>query len=151
MHEEIQNAKELFVSFLRENNLKVTRERLTLLEEIFTADDHVDADELLTRVKAKSRKVSRATVYRTLDLMVQCGLVRKGRFGRELYSYEKVEPGASHHHMVCSQTGDIIEFSDAEVDRRLRQLCGELGFIPTSISIQIKGVSKKASQSKQQE
>ena len=80
-----QRAQKLFIQYLRENNLKVTQERLALLDEIFATDEHLDADDLLARMKSKQRKVSRATVYRTLDLLVQCGLVRKSRLGREHY------------------------------------------------------------------
>ena len=77
-----QRAQKLFIQYLRENNLKVTQERLALLDEIFATDEHLDADDLLAKMKRKQRKVSRATVYRTLDLLVQCGLVRKSRLGR---------------------------------------------------------------------
>jgi Fur family ferric uptake transcriptional regulator len=114
-----QRAQKLFIQYLRENNLKVTQERLALLDEIFATDEHLDADDLLARMKTKQRKVSRATVYRTLDLLVQCGLVRKSRLGREHYFYEKMEPGGGHHHMVCTATGKIIEFWDADLDERL--------------------------------
>jgi Fur family ferric uptake transcriptional regulator len=94
-------------------------------------------------MKTKQRKVSRATVYRTLDLLVQCGLVRKSRLGREHYFYEKMEPGGGHHHMVCTATGNIIEFWDADLDERLRRLCQEHKFRPTFISIQIQGLSEQ--------
>ena len=102
-----QRAQKLFIQYLRENNLKVTQERLALLDEIFSTGEHLDADELLARMKVKQRKVSRATVYRTLDLLVQCGLVRKSRLGREHYYYEKMEPGGGHHHMVCRTTSSV--------------------------------------------
>jgi len=133
-----QRAQKLFVQYLRENNLKVTQERLALLDEIFATNDHLDADELLARMKAKNRKVSRATVYRTLDLLVQCGLVRKSRLGREHYFYEKMEPGGGHHHMVCTATGKIIEFWQ------------EHHFRPSFISIQIQGLSEEAQKVEQE-
>ena len=138
-----QRAQKLFIQYLRENNLKVTQERLALLDEIFATSEHLDADELLARMKTKQRKVSRATVYRTLDLLVQCGLVRKSRLGREHYFYEKMEPGGGHHHMVCTATGKIIEFWDAELDDRLRRICQDQKFRPSFISIQIQGLSEE--------
>ena len=145
-----QRAQKLFIQYLRENNLKVTQERLALLDEIFATSEHLDADELLARMKAKQRKVSRATVYRTLDLLVQCGLVRKSRLGREHYFYEKMEPGGGHHHMVCTATGKIIEFWDADLDERLRRLCQEHKFRPTFISIQIQGLSEEGQKVEQE-
>ncbi len=145
-----QRAQKLFIQYLRENNLKVTQERLALLEEIFATGEHLDADELLARMKSKHRKVSRATVYRTLDLLVQCGLVRKSRLGREHYYYEKMEPGGGHHHMVCTATGKIIEFWDADLDERLRRICQEHNFRPNFISIQIQGLSQEAQKLEQE-
>ena len=145
-----QRAQKLFIQYLRENNLKVTQERLALLDEIFSTSEHLDADELLARMKAKQRKVSRATVYRTLDLLVQCGLVRKSRLGREHYYYEKMEPGGGHHHMVCTATGKIIEFWDAELDDRLRRLCQDHKFRPSFISIQIQGLSEEGQKVEQE-
>jgi len=135
-----QRAQKLFIQYLRENNLKVTRERLALLEEIFSTNEHLDAEELLAKMKAKNRKVSRATVYRTLDLLVQCGLVRKSRLGHEHYFYEKVQPGKRHDHMVCTHCSTIIEFWDPEMDERQRQICAEHHFRPSFYSIQIQGL-----------
>jgi Fur family ferric uptake transcriptional regulator len=145
-----QRAQKLFIQYLRENNLKVTQERLALLDEIFATSEHLDADELLARMKSKHRKVSRATVYRTLDLLVQCGLVRKSRLGREHYFYEKMEPGGGHHHMVCTATGKIIEFWDAELDDRLRRLCQDHKFRPAFISVQIQGLSEEGQKMEQE-
>ena len=135
-----QRAQKLFIQYLRENNLKVTQERLALLEEIFATAEHLDADDLLARMKAKKRKVSRATVYRTLDLLVQCGLVRKSRLGHEHYFYEKVQPGKRHDHMVCTHCSEILEFWDPTLDERQRQICQEMGFRPSFYSIQIQGL-----------
>jgi Fur family ferric uptake transcriptional regulator len=145
-----QRAQKLFIQYLRENNLKVTQERLALLDEIFSTSEHLDADDLLARMKTKQRKVSRATVYRTLDLLVQCGLVRKSRLGREHYFYEKMEPGGGHHHMVCTATGRIIEFWDADLDERVRRICQEHKFRPSFISIQIQGLSEEGQKVEQE-
>jgi len=135
-----QRSQKLFIQYLRENNLKVTQERLALLDEIFSTKEHLDADDLLARMKAKKRKVSRATVYRTLDLLVQCGLVRKSRLGSEHYFYEKVQPGKRHDHMVCTHCGKVLEFWDPEIDERQRQICQDHGFRPSFYSIQIQGL-----------
>ncbi len=136
----VQRAEKLFIQYLRENNLKVTRERLALLNEIFSTKEHLDADDLLARMRANKKKASRATVYRTLDLLVQCGLVRKSRLGQEHYFYEKVEPGKRHDHMVCTHCGKVVEFWDPDIDERQRQICLEHGFRPSFYSIQIRGL-----------
>ncbi len=137
-----QRAQKLFIQYLRENNLKVTQERLALLDEIFSTNEHLDADDLLARMKAKKKKVSRATIYRTLDLLVQCGLVRKSRLGQEHYFYEKVQPGKRHDHMVCTHCGTVIEFWDPQLDERQRQICQEHHFRPSFYSLQIQGLCR---------
>jgi len=135
-----QRAQKLFIQYLKENNLKVTQERLALLDEIFSTNEHLDADDLLARMRAKKKKVSRATIYRTLDLLVQCGLVRKSRLGQEHYFYEKVQPGRRHDHMVCTHCGKVIEFWDPVLDERQRQICQEHHFRPSFYSLQIQGL-----------
>ncbi len=136
----MKRAEKFFIQYLRDNNLKVTKERLMLLEELFNSTGHLDADSLLFQLRNQGKRVSRATIYRTLDLLVQCGLARKSRLGREHYVYERVTPGKRHDHMVCTGCGRIIEFYDADLDERQRQVCLEHQFRPTFYSLQIQGL-----------
>lgn len=137
---DIKRAQKLFVQFLRNSNLKVTRERLMLLEELVSSDGHLDADTLLFQVRQKGKKASRATVYRTLELLVRCGLARKARLGKEHYVYERVIPGHRHDHMVCTECGKIIEFFDNTLEDLQRKICHAHGFRPTYFALQIQGV-----------
>jgi Fur family ferric uptake transcriptional regulator len=139
----MKRAEKFFVQYLRDNNLKVTKERLMLLEELFGSSGHLDADSLLFQLRSQGKHVSRATIYRTLDLLVQCGLARKSRLGREHYVYEKVTPGKRHDHMVCTGCGRIIEFYDADLDERQRQVCLEHNFRPSFYSLQIQGLCQE--------
>ncbi len=136
----MKRAEKFFVQYLRDNNLKVTKERLMLLEELFNSSGHLDADSLLFQLRNQGKRVSRATIYRTLDLLVQCGLARKSRLGREHYVYERVTPGKRHDHMVCTGCGRIIEFYDADLDERQREVCLEHNFRPSFSSLQIQGL-----------
>lgn len=136
----MKRAEKFFVQYLRDNNLKVTKERLMLLEELFNSTGHLDADSLLFQLRNQGKRVSRATIYRTLDLLVQCGLARKSRLGREHYVYERVTPGKRHDHMVCTGCGRIIEFYDADLDERQREVCLEHNFRPSFYSLQIQGL-----------
>jgi Fur family ferric uptake transcriptional regulator len=136
----MKRAEKFFIQYLRDNNLKVTKERLMLLEELFNSTGHLDADSLLFQLRNQGKRVSRATIYRTLDLLVQCGLARKSRLGREHYVYERVTPGKRHDHMVCTGCGKIIEFYDADLDERQRQVCLEHNFRPSFYSLQIQGL-----------
>lgn len=143
----MKRAEKFFVQYLRDNNLKVTKERLMLLEELFGSSGHLDADSLLFQLRSQGKHVSRATIYRTLDLLVQCGLARKSRLGREHYVYEKVTPGKRHDHMVCTGCGRIIEFYDIELDERQRQVCLEHSFRPSFYSLQIQGLCQECQRS----
>ena len=108
MNKLAQRAQKLFIQYLRENNLKVTQERLALLDEIFCTNEHLDADELLARMKTKQRKVSRATVYRTLDLLVEEGLACRNDLGagQEYFTNNRHGP---HIHLVCRFCGKITD------------------------------------------
>ena len=143
----MKRAEKFFVQYLRDNNLKVTKERLMLLEELFNSTGHLDADSLLFQLRNQGKRVSRATIYRTLDLLVQCGLARKSRLGREHYVYERVTPGKRHDHMVCTGCGRIIEFYDADLDERQRQVCLEHNFRPSFYSLQIQGLCAECQRS----
>jgi Fur family ferric uptake transcriptional regulator len=143
----MKRAEKFFIQYLRDNNLKVTKERLMLLDELFTSTGHLDADSLLFQLRNQGKRVSRATIYRTLDLLVQCGLARKSRLGREHYVYERVTPGKRHDHMVCTGCGRIIEFYDADLDERQREVCLEHNFRPTFYSLQIQGLCSECQNS----
>src|SRR3972149_6658228 len=143
----MKRVEKFFVQYLRDNNLKVTKERLMLLEELFNSTGHLDADSLLFQLRNQGKRVSRATIYRTLDLLVQCGLARKSRLGREHYVYERVTPGKRHDHMVCTGCGRIIEFYDSDLDERQRQVCLEHNFRPSFYSLQIQGLCAECQRS----
>jgi Fur family ferric uptake transcriptional regulator len=143
----MKRTEKFFVQYLRDNNLKVTKERLMLLDELFNSSGHLDADSLLFQLRNQGKRVSRATIYRTLDLLVQCGLARKSRLGREHYVYERVTPGKRHDHMVCTGCGRIIEFYDSDLDERQRQVCLEHNFRPSFYSLQIQGLCAECQRS----
>src|ERR1041384_4491777 len=107
-----------FQDFLQQQGLKLTSERTSLVREIFSTHYHFEADELLFKMKQKSVKISRATVYRTLELLVKSGLVRRVHLGEEHYHYEHVRGDSHHDHLVCTPCGTVIEFSAPELERR---------------------------------
>ena len=98
--------REQFLALLRGRGQRVTGERLTLFDEVFAQHGHIDAEELLRALQARGSKISRATVYRNLDLLVECGLARKQRLGRRGFLYEHVHGGQQNHdHLVCTGCG----------------------------------------------
>jgi Fur family ferric uptake transcriptional regulator len=137
-----QNADErrVFDDFLRKKGLKVTRERTALFDEIFSTHRHFDAEDLVIRMRDRGTKVSRATIYRTLELLHECGLVGRVRLNEEKYRYERLRKGEHHDHLVCSNCGKVIEFIDAVIEKRQEAVCKEYDFAATSHSHQIRGI-----------
>lgn len=140
----VENEVRRFGRFLSEQGLKLTPERASLVREIFSTHYHFEADELLFRMKDKGLKISRATVYRTLDLLVKSSMVRRVHLGEEHYHYEAVTKDESHHgHLVCTTCGGVIEFHDERLEKRQQDICEQHGFSPTFHNVQILGICEE--------
>ena len=129
-----------FQEFLIHQGQKLTKERTALVREIFGTHYHFEADELLFKMKQKSVKISRATVYRTLELLVKSGLVRRVHLGEDHYHYEHVTGNSHHDHLICTTCGSVIEFNDPGLEERQREICAKKRFTPTFHNLQILGV-----------
>jgi len=132
--------RQKFLQFLRDRGHRVTSERLALFDEIFAQHGHIDAEELLGLMKARALKISRATVYRNLDLLVECGLARKQRLGRNRFLYEHVHPGQRHDHLVCTGCGRVVEFVSPGIAALQSEICRAHGFSTTFHTLQISGL-----------
>ena len=137
-HLERETAR--FQDFLQQQGLKLTAERTALLREIFSIHYHFEADELLFKMKEKAVKISRATVYRTLELLVKSGMVRRVHLGEDHYHYEHVTGNSHHDHLICTTCGAVIEFHDEELERLQMAICEKKKFTPTFHNLQILGV-----------
>lgn len=103
-----------FTSYLEGKKLRKTPERYAILDKIFSTNDHFDVESLYLSLEKDAYHVSRATVYNTIDILVDCGLVRKHQFGNQQSQYEKVVSSINHHHLICSECGKIKEVKDPE-------------------------------------
>ena len=132
-------ALERFALFLKRHSLKMTRERRLILREIFSSDDHFEAEDLLLRFRARKEKVSRATIYRTFDLLNKAELIKKSDFGENHYHYERSYGQEHHDHMICRRCGNVIEFSSPDIEALQEKIAKDYGFEMTSHTLQIFG------------
>ena len=135
-----------FAAFLAGKGLKLTRQREFVLREVFRGSGHFEAEELVERMKRRDARVSRATVYRTLELLQECMLVEKVNFGTARSFYEHVQLGEHHDHMICTICGAVIEFLDDRLEALQEEISRKHGMELTHHSMRLFGVCKACRQ-----
>jgi Fur family ferric uptake transcriptional regulator len=139
-----ETAHEILSKYLKtRGKLRATTERFAVLDAVLETQGHFDAENLYYRLITSGMKISKATVYNSLDLLKDAGLVSKYRFAENTSRYEKVLGRPQHHHLICLECGDIIEFVHEKLERMQEDVCGERKFFPQSSSLQIFGTCSK--------
>ena len=134
---------EHFQKFLAGRKLRMTKERETLVREILRAPRHFEAEQLIRRLRRSRRRVSRATVYRTLTLLEACGILRRSTFGHDRHFYEAVLNEGHHDHLICLDCGRIEEFSEPGIEAMQESLCRDRSFVPMDHVHEIFGLCRE--------
>lgn len=129
-----------FEAFLRSKKLKLTGERLAILAAIFQRDSHFDAETLHAELRHEGGDISRATVYRSLDLLVQAGLVRKNSLGASHANYEAARGDEHHDHLICLECNTVLEFFKPDLEELQERICTGFGYKLIHHSLQIFGL-----------
>ena len=121
-------VRQILMAYLESRALRKTPERFAILEEIYSRKDHFDVEELYISMKNKNYRVSRATVYNTLDILVECDLVTKHQFGTQQARYEKSFGFKQHDHLICLQCHKVLEFCDPRLQQTQDMVASLLKF-----------------------
>ena len=119
---------ELLIEALKKEGLRFTEQRKSIWDEITSSDDHREAEDIFLALRKKNINVSRATVYRTIDVLVKNNLVRKLDIGDAPSKYENKIDSHHHDHMICLETGDIIEFYNEELENLQDEIAKKHGY-----------------------
>jgi Fur family ferric uptake transcriptional regulator len=132
-----------FATYLRSHNLPVTEQRLAVADVVLSADEHLSAEEVETRLVSRGVSVGTATVYRTLDVLVKSGLVVERDFGEGFRRYESARGMPHHEHLICTVCGQVAEFRDERLERMTTLVAEANGYVRQRHRLVIYGVCAK--------
>lgn len=133
-----QAAKQKVLDFLAQKKLRITSQRQAIVDAVFSTDEHFTAEQLLDWARQRDRSVSRATVYRTLPLLTESGLVREMDFGKDHKFYDpNYCDHPNHNHIICKDCDRIVEFESRQIERLEDEISQKLGFTVQSQRVQI--------------
>ena len=137
----------LFGRYLREQGLPVTHQREAVAKVVFGSDEHLCVDEIDRALRSNSQQIGKATIYRTLDLLVKSKLVAEHDFGEGFKRYEhRLSPQPIHEHLICLNCGKVLEFQSPDIHRIEAMVTAQHGFRPAHHKLEIYGLCSECSQ-----
>jgi Fur family ferric uptake transcriptional regulator len=137
-------AKQKFMEFLGRKGLRITSQRQAIIETVFNTEEHFTAEQLLDWARLRDRSVSRATVYRTLPLLTESGLVREMDFGRDCKYYDpNYAEHPNHSHIICQDCNKIFEFESEKIANIENEISQSYGFAVKSRRLEIAGTCEE--------
>ena len=131
----------LFRRYLKEQGLPVTQQREAVAEVVFRSEGHLSVEEIEARLRAGGEKTGKATVYRTLEMLVKSGLVAERDFGEGFKRYEHLfGQMPAHGHLICEECGAVAEIHETELKRLQDRVASEQGFAPSRYRLEIFGL-----------
>jgi Fur family ferric uptake transcriptional regulator len=139
----MKSAEQLFAEFLRTKGLRFTRERREILSEVMKIHNHFEVDDIFLGLRKRSIKVSHASIYRTLPLLVESGIVLKTPCDKMSARYEHIVGHKHHDHFVCVKCGKIIEFNDTRIEKLQEENARKHHFKMSGHRLVIRGLCEK--------
>ena len=136
----MENAETILEKFLAERGMRYTRERKLILHEVMSLHDHFEAEDILLSLRAKGEKVSAASVYRTIPLLIESGIVAKNPCDKMERRLEHVLGHKHHDHLICLKCGKVVEFRKAVLERLQEDVAKEHGFEASDHRMVISGI-----------
>ena len=134
---------DIFKEISHRQNKKITKQRSIIVKKIFSLHKHFTADELFKMLKRENSEISRATIYRTLKVLVDMGFVEEREFGQGKKYYEHVLGHESHSHFICLVCGKIIEFKSKVIEDEIKKIAAEKNFKVEKISTIVYGICEE--------